>query len=124
MKLGSLLGECQAKRHNQAKDGKKEGWERRNLLPATNKENTGDLSQSSASQNQDDFKLKGTCTCMKGLSRGQHRIGAKVNRVQALVDKSRGSEKVNIIISSVYHLISSISLSVQLLSHVRLFVPP
>ena len=52
-------------------DEEKEGWERRNLLPATNKENTGDLSQSSASQNRDDFKLKGTCPCMRGLSRGE-----------------------------------------------------
>ena len=61
------------------------------LLLAARKQNTGDLSQSSVSQTAKlgRFKLRvHAYSFMKGFeqSRIQHRVGAKVGRVQALVD--------------------------------------
>ena len=62
-KLGSPLGECQDKRHNQAKDQEKEG-----IITWASKEDTRELSQSNVSLNSkigESYKV--TCLFMKGV---------------------------------------------------------
>ena len=96
-KLDSPLGGCQAKRHNQAKElGEKEGFstcskqgEHQGYFPKQCLSGTAKLGK---------FYDKGACIFMKGLRwcmhihegleqrRIQHRIGAKADRVSALVD--------------------------------------
>ena len=74
-----------------SKDTLKSKTGRRNdLLLVSSKENTGDISPNSFSSKakQRKFYAKGICIFSEGLEqrRIQHRIGAKFDRVQALVD--------------------------------------
>ena len=107
-KPGLPLGGFEPKDTPKPKNGR-----RRHLLLAASKENIRDLRQSVVFSNSKTGEVlsQGACILMKGLDRKRirHRIGAKVDRLQALVDWSHEGQKTSTSASLRFKLIQQLS---------------